>query len=136
MTFLRAASGLSDQKSKDRKKRLLLERNTSRELFMHYCRSDERLTCSHEMVETSTLLSRNRLLFSIAGGSYASNFIDNMFSGTGVTVKQDYPAWAWYEPFFVPGEHYLLSRRDLSDLPTHVDGVRLRWHSHLVNDPK
>lgn len=69
---------------------------------------------SYTKRDICAILSENRLLYSVAGYSYASNFYDNMLSGA-VTLKQDYPAWSYFEPFFEPDEHYILGRRDLSD---------------------
>ena len=101
-----------------------LRKETSREVFLRYCAQDGRLNCTYGgKVALSTLAARNRAQFAIAGGSYASNFIDIVFTGSTVAIKQDYPAWAWYEPLFQPGVHYVLVSRDLSNLPAAVNDV-------------
>ena len=101
-----------------------LRHETSRAVFMRYCTQDKRLNCTHGgKVTLATLAARNRVQFAIAGGSYASNFIDIVYTGSSVAIKQDYPAWAWYEPLFQPGVHYVLVKRDLSNLPAAVNDV-------------
>ena len=101
-----------------------LRRETSRTLFLRYCAEDARLNCSFGgKVSLAELAARNRAQCAIAGGSYASNFIDVVFTGSIVAVKQDYPAWAWYEPLFQPGVHYVLARRDLANFPAAVNDV-------------
>jgi hypothetical protein len=73
------------------------------------------VVANFEKRSTCSMLSDNRLHFSIAGGSYASNFYENMIAGS-VTVKQNYPSWSFLEPFFEANVHYMLSRRDLTDI--------------------
>jgi hypothetical protein len=80
-----------------------------------------------------SILSENRLLYSVAGYSYSSNFYDNMLSGA-VTIKQDYAAWSYFEPFFEANKHYILGKRDLSDVKTITKDILELSHTHPAFD--
>jgi hypothetical protein len=91
---------------------------TMREFFVQMLQGSSKVKVDFQKVnqdEMCKYMKSNRLLYSIGGGSYASNFFDNMLSGA-VVIKQDYPAWGYVEPFFEPNKHYLLARRDLQDV--------------------
>ena len=74
-----------------------------------------------------TLQKTFRGVISVAGGSYASNFIDTLFMKNTIALKQNYPAYAWYEPYFLPNVHYVPLHRDLGNLDEQV---------HRLLDPK
>ena len=49
---------------------------------------------------------KHKAILSVAGSTYASNLAGTLMSNS-VALKQDYPAYQWFEPLFRPGVHYL-----------------------------
>ena len=89
---------------------------TSREHFVHQIVTKSRhyIRASYKRKRSLQWLSKShRILFGLAGNSYASNTLDIALSFS-VMVQQDFPTSSFEDFFFQPGRHYIAVPRSLN----------------------
>merc|ERR1711907_233634 len=62
---------------------------------------------------------RHKIGIALAGFSYATNMRELLLSNN-IVLKQDYPSYQFFEPYFYPNKHYISVDVDLHDLDAKV----------------